>query len=174
MLIEHCQPAKGPEESCWNFTDDPDERKQRWPVVAQKTKLKDEAGNLINFSEQPLEVDFRAISHWSRMGDWVFVDGFGTGTSFVAALRAGRHAVGTEPDPVQFEAAVNRLAAAINVQLQADAAAIRRRQARLRQKKKLEQKLQEKQQKLKMRKKQQEGSKRKRSDDEEVCFCLGS
>ena len=120
-LIEHCQPAvvsfKGPQgESCWNFTDDPDERKQRWPVVAQKTKLKDDAGNLINFSEQPLEIDFRAITHWSRMGDWVFVDGFGTGTSFVAALRAGRHAVGTEPDPVQFEAAVNRLTAAINLQ----------------------------------------------------------
>ena len=103
----------------------------------------------------------------------MFIDGFGTGTSFVAALRAGRHAVGAEPDPVQFEAAVNRLTAAIKVQLQADAANIRRRQARLRQKKQ-EQKLQEKQQKLKQRKKQQVVAKRKRSSDEEVCTSLFS
>ena len=88
-LIEHCQPAvvsfKGPQgESCWNFTDDPDERKQRWPVVAQKTKLKDEAGNLINFSEQP----WRSTSEPSPIGL-----GWGIGCSSTASalvLRSSR------------------------------------------------------------------------------------
>ena len=139
-IIEHLNPAvlcfRGKQsEATWNFTDNVDERKQRWPVTAQKTKQKTADGELVNFAEQPLEIDSRAISHWTNPGEWVFVDGFGSGTSIVAALREGRSCVGTEPDPVQFEAAVNRVSAAINQALMADLAAYKqqRRQERLEQ-----------------------------------------
>ena len=37
------------------------------------------------------------------------MDGFGSGTTFIAALQVGRCVVGTEPDPEQFEAARDRL-----------------------------------------------------------------
>ena len=182
-IIEHCQPAvvafKGKQSDApWNFTDELDERKQRWPVSSQKQKVKGLDGKEVNFSEQPLEIDFRAISHWSRLDDWVFADGFGSGTSLVAALRAGRSAVGTEPDPVQFEAASQRLLAAINQNLLADAAALKRRtsQARV---KKAEERLAEKKERLEMRKKNKRKPKRKHEDEEDeegekVCCCLFS
>ena len=175
-LIEHCQPAvvafKGPQsEAVWNFTDDPDERKQRWPVVTQKTKQKNEAGQPINFAEQPVEIDSTAISHWSNLGEWVFVDGFGSGTSFIAALREGRSAVGTEPDPVQYLAAVNRVTAAINTMIQADLASIKRRQRQQRLKQ-AEKKQEEQLAKTKQRKKQQKSKRKKSEEEDEVCLCL--
>lgn len=173
-LIEHCQPAvvsfRGAQsDAVWNFSDDPTERKQRWAVTMQRKKQKDEAGNFINFSEQPVEIDSRAISHWSNVGEWVFVDGFGSGTSLIAALREGRSAVGTEPDPVQFYAAVNRVTAQINTMIQADLAAIKRRQRR-KKLKEAEKKQTEQLEKTKQRNKQQQKQKRPVSDDELVSW----
>ena len=166
-IIEHLNPAvlcfRGKQsEATWNFTDNVDERKQRWAVTAQKTKQKTADGELVNFAEQPLEIDSRAISHWTNPGEWVFVDGFGSGTSIVAALREGRSCVGTEPDPVQFEAAVNRVSAAINQALMADLAAYKqqRRQERLEQ---AAVNLEEQKEKLAARQKKEEERKRKKA-----------
>ena len=131
-------------------------------VTAQKTKQKNADGELVNFAEQPLEIDSRAISHWSNPGEWVFVDGFGSGTSIVAAMREGRSCVATEPDPVQFEAAVARVSAAINQALMADLAAYKqqRRQERLQQ---AAVNLDQQKEKLAARQKKEEERKRKKA-----------
>ena len=94
----------------WNFSQtDPDDRKQTWQEYTEKHKYKDQSGVVVNPSEQPLGIDQRAMQHWSRFAEWIFCDGFGSGTTMVAALRAGRSAVGTEPDQRQFRAATRRL-----------------------------------------------------------------
>ena len=78
----------------------------------------------------------------------------------MAALREGRSCVATEPDPVQFEAAVNRVSAAINQALMADLAAYKqqRRQERLEQ---ATINLEEQKEKLKARLKKEEERKKK-------------
>ena len=56
-----------------------------------------------------MDVDRRAMEHWSAMGDFVFCDCFGSGTTLIAALEVGRSfCVGTEPDH-SWEAAGQRL-----------------------------------------------------------------
>src|SRR5690606_7326320 len=69
---------------CWVFPNTPDERKCRWPALAVKSKTPGVNGQPCNFSEQPVEIDQKAISHWSKFGDWIFVDGFGSGTSLIS------------------------------------------------------------------------------------------
>ena len=114
-LINVCQDAvvtfKGKQsEATWCFmSQEVEHRKTVWQVVPEKKKEVDEEGKIINPSQQPLGIDQKALTHWSRIGEWIFVDGFGSGTSIIAALRTGRHAVGTEPDARQFHAAVRRL-----------------------------------------------------------------
>src|SRR5690606_21114837 len=94
---------------CWVFPNTPDERKCRWPALAVKSKTPGVNGQPCNFSEQPVEVDQKSTSHWSKFGDWIFVDGFGSGTSLIACLNERRSCVGTEPDPDQLNAACIRL-----------------------------------------------------------------
>jgi DNA modification methylase len=97
-------------ESYWNFPTIPvEDRHNVWFTAPEKSKLKDELGVIVNPSQQPLHIDAKAMTHWSLNGSWVFSDGFGSGTTLVAALKSGRSAVGTEPDPRQFAAARERL-----------------------------------------------------------------
>ena len=53
-------------------------------AVLQKHRGLD--GQVINPAEQPTDVDRRAMEHWSGMKDWIFCDGFGSGTTLIAAL----------------------------------------------------------------------------------------
>ena len=101
-------------ESVWVFSSDPEDRKCRWPALAVTKKTPGEDGlTPLNFSEQPVEIDQRALSHFSHFGDWIFVDGFGSGTSLIACLNERRSCVATEPDPVQWRLASTRLDVAI-------------------------------------------------------------
>ena len=84
-------------DTTWIFPPEYNDRRQRWPVLAVKKKRVDENDNIINPSEQPLEIDSRAMKHFSQVSDWVFVDGFGSGTALVAALREARSVVGPSP-----------------------------------------------------------------------------
>ena len=118
---------------CWVFPNTPDERKCRWPALAVKSKTPGVNGQPCNFSEQPVEIDQKAISHWSKFGDWIFVDGFGSGTSLIACLNERRSCVGTEPDPDQFKAACIRLDNEIRDSLRFDLNAERKKQLRAQQ-----------------------------------------
>ena len=134
-LITHLNGALvsflGPQaEITWSFSPDPEGRKQRWATLAVHHKSKGPDGNVINPTEQPVEVDIKAMSHWSEVGDWVFVDGFGSGTTLIAALESGRCAVATEPDRAQFDAAGQRLDRRIEELLHLDAAQMKRKAAR--------------------------------------------
>lgn len=60
-------------EATWSFTPDPSDRENVWEVLTEKRKRVDQHG-VVNPSEQPLEIDQRAMMHWSRHGEWVFVD----------------------------------------------------------------------------------------------------
>lgn len=93
----------------WNFDVDPAARTTLWSIYVEKRRTKNKAGAEVNPAEQPVGLDAKAMTHWSQPGDWIFVDGFGSGTTFIAALQVGRCVVGTEPDPEQFEAARDRL-----------------------------------------------------------------
>jgi DNA modification methylase len=100
---------RGQGNAYWNFPTEPaDQRHNVWHLFAEKAKVKDQDG-VVNPSQQPIEIDQKAIQHWSQHGSWVFVDGFGSGTTLIAALRSGRSAVGTEPDHRQFVAARSRM-----------------------------------------------------------------
>jgi DNA modification methylase len=97
-------------EHYWNFPQSPvDERYNIWFTNAEKAKLKDDDGIPINPSQQPVFIDHKAMAHWSLPGSWVFADGFGSGTTLIAALKSGRSCVSTEPDERQFWAARERL-----------------------------------------------------------------
>jgi hypothetical protein len=134
-LINHCNCAcvsfKAEQSSAiWNFGADAAQRKQRWAVNTTKQKCVDSLGQIINIAEQPVQLDAKALTHYSNPGDWIFVDGFGSGTSFLAALCEGRNMVGTEPDSEQFSAAVERVTRAIAAQISADHKAAERARVR--------------------------------------------
>jgi len=82
---------------------------------------------VINPAEQPTDIDRRAMEHWSAMGDWVFCDGFGSGTTLIAALECGRSIVATEPDESQWMSACARLDHEIGRCLRFDEASFRRK-----------------------------------------------
>ena len=77
-------------ESVWCFAPDREDRSQRWQTKAVLNKHKAFDAQVINPTEQPVDVDRRAMEHWGAMGDYVFCDGFGSGTTFLAALEVGR------------------------------------------------------------------------------------
>lgn len=104
----------------WNFEVEPAGRTSVWSIYVEKRRTKNHAGEDANPAEQPVGLDAKAMYHWSQQGDWVFADGFGSGTTFVAALQVGRSCVGTEPDPIQFEAARDRLSEQIRRRIEAD------------------------------------------------------
>ena len=106
---------RGPQsEAVWCFASDRSDRSQRWRTKAVLQKHRGLDGQVINPAEQPTDVDRRAMEHWSGMKDWIFCDGFGSGTTLIAALECGRSIVGTEPDERQWESACARLDAQIS------------------------------------------------------------
>ena len=157
-------------EATWSFSADPADRKNVWQVFAEKRKVRDQEG-VVNPSEQPVEIDQRAMMHWSRHGEWVFVDGFGSGTTLVAALRSGRSAVGTEPDPRQFQAAVLRLQDFVARAIKEDEADMRTRLEEERLKKKKAKNAREKQI-LDAKTKKQEARKKKVRSSSWTHFCF--
>ena len=132
-LINHLHPAvvsfkAAPGDSYWNFPPHPDERRQRWAVPVEKRKFLDPTtGEVVNPTEQPIAIDMKAMRHWSKPGDWIFVDGFGSGSSFLAGLREARNMVGTEPDEAQFRAACTRLSGTIKKYQESDLRAMAKR-----------------------------------------------
>ena len=148
-------------DSIWVFPNSPDERKSRWPALSVKTKTRGEGDAPCNFAEQPVEIDQKAIGHWSEFGDWIFADGFGSGTSLIACFNQRRSCVGTEPDPKQFRIAGQRLDNAIRDALRFDAAAERRKQLKEKQMKESN-KLHSKVETQKLRLQRKESKKRRR------------
>lgn len=146
-------------ESTWVFPNAPDERKCRWPALAVTRKTPGQGDKPCNFSEQPVEIDQKAIGHWSSFGDWIFVDGFGSGTSLIACLNERRSCVATEPDPVQFRIACTRLDNAIRDSLRFDLAAERRKQLRALQRKESN-KLSQQQETLKLKQQRKDAKRR--------------
>ena len=57
----------------------------------------------------PLELGYRLVRMFSFVGDTVLDPFVGTGTTMVAAVRAGRNSVGVEVDPDYFEMSARRL-----------------------------------------------------------------
>ena len=154
-------------EAYWSFDVDPASRCSLWSVYPEKRRTKNKMGDDANPAEQPVGIDAKAMSHWSQPGDWVFCDGFGSGTTFVSALLVGRSCVGTEPDPVQFEAARDRLAELVRRRIEADQREFNalRREQELEAK---ELKLAKDQRALKMRKKKQKRTPKKGATGEDT------
>lgn len=57
----------------------------------------------------PLELAYRLVRMFSFVGDTVLDPFCGTGTTMVAALKAGRNSVGVEVEPAYYEMAAKRL-----------------------------------------------------------------
>lgn len=57
----------------------------------------------------PVELAYRLVRMFSFANDTVLDPFLGTGTTTVAAMRAGRHSIGIEVDPSYFELATGRI-----------------------------------------------------------------
>ena len=157
-------------ESVWCFAPDREDRSQRWQTKAVLNKHKAFDAQVINPTEQPVDVDRRAMEHWSAMGDYVFCDGFGSGTTFLAALEVGRSCVGTEPDHRQWEAAGQRLDKEIMSYLKFDDQQARRKAERLRaeaEEKEAQARAEKASQKAKSLKEGKKGRKKRKAVEEE-------